>query len=499
MRLALGGFALETVTFMPGENGLAEFEAVALRGERLLSSLRGSSSPAGGMIDACEEAGVELLPLVHTDTGAGPPASEEAFQHYLDEITEGILGGISTRVETAHTGASSSLDGVLLFLHGAMATPERPHAELDFLQLLRERIGPELPISLAMDLHGNIDPDILEHVTALFSYHHSPHIDMAETGRRAATALIRTLRGEIQPRVTLRKVPLVLPSIFTATEKEPLAAIMAAARDWERQAPGFLDLSIFTGFAYADVPQVGFTVVAVSDGETEWAGRAVDDLAGRIAEQRERLYAREPVLGVEEGVSQALASIAGGATPVVLLEHADRGNDSTYTLRRLLRETGLRAAVPYLCDPLSVEIALRAGPGARVELEVGGRSSPQAGGPVKVTGTVRWAGEKSYVGTGPLRKGVPVDLGPTAVIDADGIVLILTSASLTALDLDPFGQFGLNPREFDLILLRSKTHFRAVYEPLASEIIIIDTPDWGPADLTTLPYRNVRPGVYPIT
>ena len=44
---------------------------------------------------------------------------------------------------------------------------------------------------------------------------------------------------------------------------------------------------------------------------------------------------------------------------------------------------------------------------------------------------------------------------------------------------------------FDIVILRSKTHFRAAYEPVSEEIIIVDTPDWGPADLTTLPYRHV--------
>ncbi len=98
-----------------------------------------------------------------------------------------------------------------------------------------------------------------------------------------------------------------------------------------------------------------------------------------------------------------------------------------------------------------------------------------------------------------MRRGRMVDLGPTALIDAGGIVISLTTASLSAIDEDAFGQFGFDAREFGIIVLRSKTHFRAVYEALAEAIVIVDTPDWGPADLTALPYRNVRPGVFPIT
>jgi microcystin degradation protein MlrC len=66
--------------------------------------------------------------------------------------------------------------------------------------------------------------------------------------------------------------------------------------------------------------------------------------------------------------------------------------------------------------------------------------------------------------------------------------------------MDCFYQFeGLKPEDFDIILLRSKTHFREIYEPMCSEIVIIDTPDWGPAKLSELPYEFLPKGVFPVT
>jgi microcystin degradation protein MlrC len=132
-----------------------------------------------------------------------------------------------------------------------------------------------------------------------------------------------------------------------------------------------------------------------------------------------------------------------------------------------------------------------AGVGAVVALEVGGRSSPRSGGPVPLRGKVLFVGEKSYRGTGAVRKDNHVRLGLCAVIDVDGVVVTITSRASTAIDLDPFIQFGLRIEDFDIVVLRSKTHFRAAYEPVTEDILIVDTPDWGPADLTSLPYRNV--------
>jgi microcystin degradation protein MlrC len=201
---------------------------------------------------------------------------------------------------------------------------------------------------------------------------------------------------------------------------------------------------------------------------------------------------REMVLGLEEGVAEALRRAGAAKKPVVILEHADRMNDSTHVLRALQGRTrGVRVAVPHLWDPAAAAEAVRAGEGATIRLALGGRSSEGAGGTVEVEGKVRYAGHKTYRTTGPMGHGNLVDLGPTAVIEAGDITIWLTTTQRTAIDEDCFTQFGMRAADFGIIVLRFKTHFRAAYEPIAECILIVDTPDWGPADLTTLPCRLV--------
>ena len=486
LRIAIGGFALESVSFLPGTATVEAFEKAAYHGDAIVSGLRGSQSPGGGFIDVLDAEGVNIAPLVYTDLGAGGSASDEAFIHYRDLLCDGL------RRER------DRIDGVLLFLHGAMTTPTRTDPELEIMQAVRAVVGKPMPIYVASDLHGNISADFCDHADALFGYHYSPHVDMDETGRRAARTLVRRLRGEVAPVTAIRKPDVMLPSIFTATSVPPLSEIVAEGFAWERDNPGILDVSIFCGFAYADVPQVGFSVVVVADGDLALAERAAEALTDRIWRAREALLHEDVVLDIETGIERAYAISETASRPVVLLEHADRLNDSTYLLDALMRRGGRRVAVPYLLDPQAAAAAIEAGEGATVTLKAGGWSSDRAGPPVEITGKVLYAGDKSYRGTGAMWNGYPIHLGPTAVIDTGDIVISLVSRYVFAIDLDPFTQFGLDVMDFDIVLLRSKTHFRAVYEPIAEAILIVDTPDWGPADLTTLPYRNVRPGVFPL-
>lgn len=489
MQVAIGGLALESVSFLPGETGLETFEREALRGPEMIEALRGSATVGGGFVAGLEAAGAEILPLVYSDCAAAGHAGDAAFEAYRDEIRARIAR------------AAPALDGVLLYLHGAMTTPTRLAPDLELAAAARAALGPGKPLMLALDLHGNLPLALAAQCDALFGFHYSPHLDMAATGLRAARCLVRRLRGEIRPRLTLRKVPLVLPSIFTATDLEPLAGIVRASVEAPAQDPRVLDCSIFCGFAYADVPQIGCTVAVVSDGAPDAGAAWADALAARIWRERRALLHEELVRPLAEGVDAALELATRASRPVVLLEHADRLNDSTWVLNALLARgagQGRRVAVPYLWDPESARAAIAAGTGAELDLALGGRSSPAAGAPARVRARVLWSGAKVFEGTGPMRRGRRIDLGPSALLEADGLVISVISHQTSAIDLDPFVQFGLDPQAFDLILLRSKTHFRAVYEPLAERIVIVDTPDWGRADLRSLPYRHAPAGLFPL-
>jgi microcystin degradation protein MlrC len=483
LRIALGGVMLESVSFLDLLTTLDELRAAEAAGPALLDRFRGTNTIPGGFIALCEAANIEIVPLMFVDAGAAGPMTDAAFIDYADRICAGLQN-------------AGKLDGVLLALHGAMTTPTRLDPDREITERVRAVVGRAMPVAVALDYHANLDAHWLDRADAIFGYHYSPHSDIAATGERAATCLLRMIREGSRPAMALAKPGVMVPSIFSATGIEPLAGLVRESVAMARPAPGFLDVTIFAGFSYADVPNCGFSVLAVADDPVE-AGRVVAELSARIAAMREDLLHRDLVLDMQTGVDQAVAR-AGTGRPVILLEHADRCNDSTYLLRALLERGVTNAAIPYVWDPNAAAAAAAAGVGATVTLDVGGHSSARAGGPVRMTATVRSVGEVEYRTTGAYMNGRLVQLGLTAMLDVGGLMVSVVSRATLTVDEDPFVQFGLRAQDFDIIVLRSKTHFRAAYEPIAECILIVDTPDWGPADLTTLPYRQIdRDAIYP--
>jgi microcystin degradation protein MlrC len=486
LRVAIAGFKLESVTFLPNLTTLADYQAVECVGDALLQQHRGANTPVGGFIAVCEREGVDMLPVVYTEAGAAGPCAEDAYEHYVNRILDGLKG--------------QELDGVLLDLHGAMTTPTRLDADADTLAAVRALVGPDIPIVVALDYHANLDEDSIRNADAVFGYHFSPHTDQAETGERAANCLVRMLRGEIKPVMALRKPGLMVPSIFSATGIEPLAGVVQQSIDIARNSESYLDVTVFAGFPYADVPNCGFSVLAVTNDDPQMAESVASDFSDTIRRARPAFSHRDLVYGVDDGLDVAARIAAANDRPVVLLEHADRLCDSTYVLRAVLERKLGRTAVPLVWDPEAVKAGMAAGVGQQVRLSVGGFSSPKAGGPVELKGKIVFAGPKSYRATGPYYTGRLISLGDVVVVDTGFAVVSISSRPYVAVSDDCFVEFGMQAADFDYILLRSKTHFRAVYEQIAAAIVIIDTPDWGPADLTTLDYEHAPcDRTYPFT
>ncbi len=486
MRIAIAGFWLESVTFLPDVTDIAEFETSAKRGPEVIAGFAGTATPQGGLIDVLADAGADLVGVADAGVGAAASASDAAYAKYVGEIVDGL-----ERVK-------DDIDAVAIHLHGALATPTNRKADAGVLQAIRRVVGPDMAVACPMDYHANLAPESLEAADIVTGFRYSPHTDMWETGARAARLLLGKLRGEIDPVMAMAKPGIALPSVFSATRLEPLADLVAET-EAASQAPGLLDCSLFGGFSYADTPDTGMTALAVADGNVDLANRWAEGMAKRCWELRDGLFRRELIHDVQGGVDRALTVAARSDKPVCILEHADRLNDSTYVLKELIRRGVGRAYAPFMFDPALATAAVRAGAGATLDMAMFGKSSDRAGGAISGPAKVLQARPLKFKITGPLKTGMTIDLGDAALLEIGGVLVSVVSAQWSAIDMDCFTQFDLDPKDFDVILLRSKTHFRELYEPLCAEIVIVDTPDWGPAELKALPYEYLPTGVYPVS
>jgi microcystin degradation protein MlrC len=344
-----------------------------------------------------------------------------------------------------------------------------------------------LPIFITYDLHANEDEEIGEAADAVFITKRYPHYDAALQGERAARALIRTIRGTYEPTMAVRKPNVITPSVFQGTGVSPARDIMERARRWEnRQRDVFV--SVAFGFAYADVPDVGATVVVVTNNDQELADRIADDMSAYIWRIREQ-FAGKVLPKTREGVELAIAAAEEGRTPVVVADHSDRTGNSTHILEELIRQGGNNFAIATISDARAIEdIAAQGTVGDTVSVDVGGYADEYAGNPVPITGEIEYLARYGQ-------------FDQVAVLAfGDNNHLILTPALHQVTTPEIFERLGLDLGNLDIVVLKSRVHFRRGFHEtgLAGAIFEVDAPGLGPADLTGIPYENIPKDIYPV-
>ena len=268
MRVAVGGIMHESNTFAGVPTDRRRFEEGSLtRGQSIGPVWREAHHELGGFLAGAEAEGLEVIPTVMAWATPSGPVADEVLDEVVAEIT----------VETRRGAA----DGLLLALHGAMVTPGHPDADGEVLRRLREALGPTLPIIATLDFHANVSPLMAAQADALVGYQTYPHIDQRAQGRFAAGLMARTLRGEVRPVTELAKPPMIIPLLGQETDREPLRSLMAEARAAERR-PGMLSVSLMAGFPYADVPEMGTSVIAVADGDRGLARSVAEEFAEKL-------------------------------------------------------------------------------------------------------------------------------------------------------------------------------------------------------------------------
>lgn len=475
LRFAVATFAHETCTFCPG--GDSDIERwITIRppyvGDEVLSA---GSYIKGFVASAREYKDIELIGL-ESPAGVfgGSSASwstEEAFNHFLNRMLEDLREAMP-------------VDGVYLALHGAMAVRNVPRPEAEIARRFREVVGPDVPIVGSFDLHGNEDAEFLRWADMAFVTKRYPHYDAGIQGARSARSLVRLARGTYESTTATRKPGVITPTVLQWTGKSPAMDIMERARRWEaRETDVFV--SVFYGFPWADVPDVGATVHVMTNGNQELAVEIADDMSDYIWRMRENLFGEE-FAQPNVAARKAAEAFAAGETPIVLADYSDRSGDATHALREVVEQNLSGVLIATIRDE-GVLATLRQNDtqvGDRFSMEVGGFAGHASGTPVAINGTL------TYFGPG-------LDFDEVAVVDfGDRNSLIITPALKQILWTEQL-EFGpLDPDDFDAFIVKSRVHFRRGFDETgyAETIIIVDAPGpfVGTVHLDALPYENVE-------
>lgn len=490
MKIAVASFSHETCTFCPKQTTVEDFEkGGVLYGDDVIEDARGIPSYINGFIKVAEKEDVELVGILSAARSWGGSSGSWLTKECFDKYSNGIADGLRK---------AGKLDGVLLALHGAMAAEGYLKPEAEIVRRARRTVG-DVPIMVTLDLHANEDNELTEAADAVFVLKTYPHLDSEEIGATAARCMVKTVRGEFRPMMAIKKPGIITPSVFQGTSFDPVRQIYERAGQWEKREADAYCVSVAMGFAYADVPDVGASVIAVTDDNRELAEQIVQDIADFMWKIREPLANRK-VPKVKEGVATALRSVKGGTRPVIIADHSDRTGDSTHILNELLAQSAKNFVVATIADPEAVkQIQQRSGLGKTVTVKVGGYASELSGKPAELAGEVEFLGDGSYVLTGPMSKGRRTSPGHVAVLGiGNNNHIVITSVLHQVLDDAIFGAYGIDFEALDIIVLKSRVHFRAFYEGVADRIVEVDAPGLGPADLTQLTYNNLPEDIYPI-
>ena len=488
MRIAIGGFEHETNTFAPVGADYAMFEQPGawpglIRGDGLFAAMDGINLPITGFIETARRSGLELEPLLWCVAVPSAHVTEDAFERIAAMLLDDLA-------------AAGPLDGVFLDLHGAMVTAHFEDGEGELLRRVREVVGPDLPVVVSLDLHTNVTSAMADHASALITFRTYPHVDMAETGARAAREIVRQIDAGRRPARYFGKLPFPAPVQWCCTSIEPALSLYRQLEELESGEA--VSLSFAQDFPLADIAECGPAVLAYATSQA-----AADEAGGALFEA---VLARETDFsGRMWDPDEAVLAAMERPGPVVLADTQDNPGGGGYSdtvglLGALVRNNAQDAVVAILYDPETASSALDAGVGARLSRGTGALSGFGGEQPFRGDFLVEKVTDGRFDMTGPMYRGSHAELGTMALLrvlspGAGGVRVIVASRKIQAADRSIFRHMGVAPETCQIIALKSSVHFRADFEPIARDILVVAAPGPVVMDFGALHYTKLRGGV----
>jgi microcystin degradation protein MlrC len=484
MKIVTATISHETNVLSTIKTDLNEFRKRRLfYGTELFEHFEGTKTPAGGIIEGCKQHNYELIPTVFASATPSGTITKEAFDKLLGDILEGIK-------------KAGKIDAAVLHLHGAGVSEEYPDIEGKVLKEVRNLVGNK-PLVATFDLHANYTMEMIDNADILIGYDTYPHIDGYERGVEAVNLTKKMLEGELIPTKGFKQPPMLPALQVQFTGKYPMNRLLEEAQKME-ESQEVETVTVAAGFPWSDIPEAGMSFIVTTNNNQELADSLAQKLYGLAwSMRRDFLVSPTPV---SEALKQVAEFMEG---PIVMADIGDNPGggtpeDGTIVLKAIIDEGLTGGVLALIWDPAAVEAASDKGVGNNIELELGGHTDDLHGKPIHVKARVKLLSDGKFINKGPMGTNSESDMGITAVLEIGGNDVIVTTKRLQPTDLELYRSLGIEPTEKKFIVVKSSVHYRAAHEPIAKEIIELDTPGLTSPRLAGFEFKNIRRPIFPL-
>ena len=429
------------------------------------------------------------VPTVCTYYEPWGPIEEGFFKRYLAEVRS-ILEN------------EEPLDGIYICNHGAMAATHDEDPDGELYEMVRQVVGPDIPMVVTVDLHANISERMLDNADIIISYKTNPHVDQPERAIEAAHILRRMLTGERFSKSLLR-LPITPPSVRLLTGSEgTYADAIREAREAEQENDELVSVSVLGSFSFADLSKCGLTIIAY--GQEEAANVITNKLARDIWAKRDDF--RVELTSIDEAIEKAVAAgRSGGAKKICLADVADNpgggGCGNTTGILLPLMESGAdNVCFGLFSDPDVAAEAHEKGVGAVFEAVFNRNPAYEFTQTFAQEVEVLHLSNGFVAGRRGCRAGRTMKLGLSAALKMGGITLLVISRRMQMYDPALIEEFDLDIASFSTVALKSRGHFRAGFDIFFDddEIFEVDAPGLTTPVLARFDWKGLPRPCYPI-
>ncbi len=476
MRIAILGISIECDTFSPI---LAQEEDLNIYRENDL--IEKNLWEVRGMIARLkEDKQITICPLLWATGLPAGPLERKVYENIKEESIQLIRG-------------KGPFDGVLLAMHGAMAVDRlNDSADTDFIVSIRKTIGPEIPLGIEFDLHGNLTREIVEAGTVFSAFRTAPHIDDFETGYRVADQLVQVIRKKIKPKSHFIKIPIFIAGEKAVTHYSPAKELYQSLYEYDK-IPGVLQTILMVGFIWCDEEWTGMSALVTCENDPILAQHICEEIAQKAWDTRKNYSFGMETADIETGIKIALTT---SEKPVYLCDSGDNttagaAGDLTIVLQYLIKNNVIDAVVPGIYGPETVKKTQKEGEGAVIDLVLGNEHSTLKEKKMKVQAFVEEIGEPFY------------QKGPYPGLEGSWVRLRINDNLVTFHDkrigictLEHFKKLGIDPQCHSIYVVKQGYLFPQ-FEKIAKKNIMLLSPGTSDMNLENFLYKNIKKSIYP--